>query len=104
MIALFDGSCENNSTTCQRRGLNSFIFVMTAVKVLLKSLCEMHCLRSVFEQIVTGESCALVVRLGRASCFDEQNYSVGFSLNVGSSIAVGDVGREGLAYQSSVME
>ena len=63
MIALFDGSCENNSTTCQRRGLNSFIFVMTAVKVLLKSLCEMHCLRSVFEQIVTGESCALVVRL-----------------------------------------
>ena len=44
------------------------------------------------------------MRLGRASCFDEQNYSVGFSLNVGSSIAVGDVGREGLAYQSSVME
>ena len=44
----------------------------------------MHCLQIVFEQIVTGESYTggAHVCLGRASHFDEQDYSVGSGVNV----------------------
>ena len=57
---------QHLSFFCIYAGINSFIFVMTGVNILLKSLLcvvlyEMHCLQIVFEQIVTGESCTGVV-------------------------------------------